>query len=365
MRNYIVLENGEVFEGEAIGSKKEVIFNIVVNSNNLGYTETLTDPAFFGEGIVFKNPLIGNTKVNLNECESQKIYASCAIFNTLANFEESTIESAIESENSDTNPTIITIQEFLEKFNIPAITEVDTKNLCKTIKKSGSMKACITSDLFDLEKIIDKIKSTDVDIDYEKISTSQVKSYGKTKAKQIAILDLGVKDSIINAFLKRDIGVNIFPVSAPVELILATRPNGIVLPNGPGNPNDFKYTDTIRKMCKTSIPILGIGLGNNLLALVHDFNVRKLAYPKIGSNYTTKNLFTESVYVVSQNTKYEIDERTLLSNIAESVFVDTADNTIMGLKYIDKKILGVTFNPEGAPGSQDAEFVFDEFINLM
>ena len=247
MKSYIVLENGKIFEGVRIGSKRNSIFNIVINTGITGYTEILTDPAMYGEGIVFSACQIGNNKVNLEECESQGIYASCAIFNSIANFNDIPVPNN-DDEQSMAFSNIITIQEFLKRFDVPGITEVDVKSLIKEIKTSNIVKAAICDDVKDIEQIKKEIADFKVSNTCTKISTDNIRSFGRTKAKQVAIIDTGVKDSIINEFLKRDVGVTVYPLKTQAEFLLATRPNGIVIPNGPGDPNELRDLELLNKI---------------------------------------------------------------------------------------------------------------------
>ncbi len=363
MKSYIVLENGKIFEGNRIGSKKNSIFNIVINTGVTGYTETLTDPAFFGEGIVFSASEVGNNKVNMEECESQGIYASCAIFNSIANFSDISIPNSSDEESAFSH--IMTIQEFLKRFDVPGITEVDVKALIKEIKINKITKAAICDKVDDIDQIKKEISNYTINNTCSRISIDNVKSYGRTKAKQVAIVDLGIKDSIINEFLKRDVGVTIYPAKIGAEFLLATRPNGIVLPNGPGNPNEFEYTELISKINKTQLPILAIGMGSLLLAIQNNITVKRLDIPKIGQNFTVKDLSNNRLSIVSQNNKYAIVESTLMSSTVEATFIDMYSNDIMGLNYANKNIISVFFNPEGSPGPKDSNYIFDDFVKLL
>ena len=364
MKSYIVLENGKIFEGVRIGSKRNSIFNIVINTGITGYTEILTDPAMYGEGIVFSACQIGNNKVNLEECESQGIYASCAIFNSIANFNDIPVPNN-DDEQSMAFSNIITIQEFLKRFDVPGITEVDVKSLIKEIKTSNIVKAAICDDVKDIEQIKKEIADFKVSNTCTKISTDNIRSFGRTKAKQVAIIDTGVKDSIINEFLKRDVGVTVYPLKTQAEFLLATRPNGIVIPNGPGDPNELRDLELLNKINKTTLPILAIGLGSLLIAIQNNITVKKLDVVKIGQNYTVKDLSNNTLSVVSQNNKYGIVETTLMSSTVEATFIDLYNNDIMGLNYAGKNILSVFFNPEGCPGPKDANYIFDEFCKML
>ncbi len=362
MKSFLVLENGKVFEGIRIGSNKDKIFNIVVNTGNTGYTEILTDPSLYGEGVVFTSNQVGNNKVNLEECESQGIYCTAAIFNSIADYNDIYVDS---SDKNNVFASIMTIQEFLKRFDVPALTEIDVKAVVKEIKNSNVIKAAICTEVGDLEKTIEQIKSFNVSNTCSKISTETIKSYGRTKAKQVAIIDLGVKDSIVNEFLRRDIGVTIYPIKTQIELILATRPNGIVLPNGSGNPNEFEYMDVINKVNKTNLPILAIGMGSLLLALSNNLKVDRMSMSKIGQNYTVKDISKNKIVIVSQNNKYRIDPNSVMQTVESPSFIDCYDNSIMGIDYSDKKIISVLFNPEGSPGPKDSNYIFDDFIKMF
>ena len=258
----------------------------------------------------------------------------------------------------------MTIQEFLKKFDVPALTEVDVKGVVNEIKNSNIVKAGIFTSIDNLDDIVLQIQQFEVNNSSTKITSTKIKSYGRTKAKQVAIIDLGVKDSIINEFLKRDIGVTVYPIDTQMELILATRPNGIVLPNGPGNPNTFEHMDVINKINKTNLPILTIGLGTLLFANANNIIVEKIL-SKIGQNYKVLDIINNKQITIAQNTKYRIVESSIMQTVESASFVDLKDKSIMGIDYSDKKIISVLFNPEGAPGPYDANYIFDEFVKMF
>lgn len=354
MKGYLVLENGEVFEGERFGAFKNTICELVFNTATTGYTEIFTDPSYAGQGIVMASPLIGNYGVLSEDTESERIWAKAIIVHEFAKYENNF-------------KTIKNLDSFLKENNVPGLTGIDTRKLVKTLREFGTMRCAIVSDINGFEEELkERIKKYSIGNISEIVSSEKAVNYGSTKPKQIALLDLGTKDSIINELLKRDVGVTVYPVSTSYEQILARRPDGIIISNGPGNPKDCEsQIETIKKLYKTDIPILGIGLGHELIAISAGFKTSKLKYGHRGTNYPVKNLNTNKIYITSQNVGYYVDKQSINPEIARVSYTDLVDNTVQGLEYVDKKIFTVGFNPEGNPGPVDTEYIFDDFIKIV
>lgn len=351
MKGYLVLENGEVFEGERFGAFKNTICEVVYNTSMTGYTEIFTDPSYAGQAIVMTYPLIGNYGVAQEDLESTRIWAKAIIVHELAKYEN----NFKVTKNLDS---------FLKENGVPGLTGIDTRRLAKILKDQGTMRGAIVSDIIGFEEELkEQIKKYTTGNLAQVVTSGSAVNYGSTKPKQVALLDLGSKDNIINSLLKRGVGVTVYPATTPYEQILARRPDGIVITNGPGNPRNCEnQIKTIKKLYKTNIPILGIGLGHELIAISVGFKTSKLKSGHRGTNYPVRDLTSGKIYITSQNNGYHVDRYSVNREVAEITFEDLTDGIIQGLKYKNKNVFTVGFSPEACPGPEEANFVFDEFI---
>lgn len=353
MKGYLVLENGEVFEGERFGTNKNTVCEVVFNTSMAGYIETFTDPSYAGQGIVMTYPLIGNYGVIPEDEESDRIWAKAVFIHDLAQY-----ESNFRSTK--------TLDGFLKEMGVPGLTGINTRKLTKILRDYGTMRGALVSDISQLEELIEHIKKYKVENVVEKVTSSKAITYGSTKPKQIALLDLGVKHNIINSLLKRGVGVTVYPADTSYEQILARRPDGIMLSNGPGNPEDCKEEiETIKRLYKSNIPILGICLGHQLMALATGAKTGKLKYGHRGANHPVKDLDTNHVYITSQNHGYYVLEESIDPDIAEISHINLNDGTVEGIRYKNKQIFTVQFHPEACPGPEDTGYIFDEFIRIV
>ena len=353
MKGYLILEDGNIYEGERIGLTTDKIFYVNINTSTRGLSEIITSPVAFGQGIVFTSPIMSGFDVDLAECQSKSICVSSVFFNEkLATYDSETDNQRM-------------LEDVLTEFKIPGLVNVDTRAIQKNLEKSGIQKGMITSNIDLIDEKISKIKNFEIKNFAKKVSTPKITYFGRTKPKQVAVLDLGVKDDIINNILSRNMGVVIYPSDVAPEIILATRPNGIIISNGPGDPYDFSYTDTIQKICKTNIPVLAIGLGANLVALDQGMNLKPYTRSHNGTNFPIQNTKTGKIYNSSQNVTHYIDNESI--NFAEQdiIFTNLLDNTAAGIKYIGKNIIGISFNPEANPGNSEIEILFDVFASMI
>ena len=350
MVGYLVLENGEIFEGERIGTTVDTACEVVFNTGMVGYLETFTDPSYSGQGIVMTYPLIGNYGVILEDFESEKIWAKAVFIHEMAEF-----DSNFRKKDS--------LNKFLRDYKVTGLTNINTRKLTRMLRDSGTMNGYVTSNLDNMESIMKKIKEYKVGDVVKDATTKQFLSYGKNYKKQIVLMDYGFKHNIVNSFLKRDVGVTVCPSTTPVDRILALNPDGILLSNGPGNPEDCtEEIKILKELYKTNLPILGICLGHQLMALANGFETKKLKYGHRGPNHPVKDLEKDRVYITSQNHGYYVVGESIDTNIAEVSHVNLNDGTVEGIRYKNKKIMTVQFHPEACPGPEDTGIIFDEFI---
>lgn len=391
MKAFLILEDGTVFEGTHIGADKEIISEIVFNTSMAGYLEVLTDPSYAGQAVCMTYPLIGNYGVCEEDMESRKAWPDGFIVREL-----SRLASNFRSD--------ITIQEFLEKQDIPGIAGIDTRALTKILREKGTMNGMITTnEAFDLNEILPKLKEYITGKVVEKVTCSEkyvlqgVKSLeengplsgsarfvekeylaGKREmrpsmvrklnglGKRVALLDLGAKDNIAHSLVQRGCEVTVYPAKTTAEEIIADAPDGIMLSNGPGDPKECAgIIAEIRKLYETDIPIFAICLGHQLMALATGADTFKMKYGHRGGNHPVKDLETGRVYISSQNHGYVVDMDKLDPKIAVPAFINVNDGTNEGLKYTGKNIFTVQYHPEACPGPQDSSYLFDRFIKMM
>lgn len=352
MVGYLVLENGLVFSGRRIGYKKDAIFEVVFNTAMSGYMETLTDPSYVGQGIVFTYPLIGNYGVMRSDTESKKIWVEGVIVHELADY-----SSNFRKESN--------LNDFLIEHKIPGLEGVNTRTLTKILRDAGVMRGKITSNINNVKSIIKEIKNYQPKDPVSQVTCKKPTKLGNGKYN-IALYDFGVKGNIVKSLLKRNTRITLFPAATTSQEILSIKPDGILLSNGPGDPKDNKIAiKTIKELYQTHIPILGICLGHQLLALATGANTKKLKYGHRGPNHPVKNSEKDRVFITSQNHGYYIDEDTLDSKVASVTYRNVNDKTIEGLKYKHKKIVTVQFHPEACAGPQDTAYLFDDFITTI
>ena len=353
MKAFLILEDGHVFTGRSIGSTREAVSEIVFNTSMTGYLEVLTDPSYAGQAVVMTYPLIGNYGICYEDMESKRPWPDGYIVREL-----SRMPSNFRSQG--------TIQEFLEKNEIPGICGIDTRALTQLLREKGTMNGMITRrEDFDLEEILPKLKAyspTGVVM----ATTCKEREVLPGDGYKVALLDLGAKKNIGDSLHKRGCEVTIYPADTKAEDILAANPDGIMLSNGPGDPKECTtIIEEIRKLYESDVPIFAICLGHQLMALATGGDTHKMKYGHRGGNHPVKDLATGRVYISSQNHGYMVLEDSLNRDIAEVSFINVNDGTLEGVHYLGKNVMTVQFHPEACPGPNDSEFLFEEFINMM
>lgn len=352
MKAFLILEDGTVFTGTSIGSKRDMISEIVFNTSMTGYLEVLTDPSYAGQAVVMTYPLIGNYGIT-PDMESEKAWPDGYIVREL-----SRMPSNFRCEG--------TIQDFLEKQDIPGIAGIDTRALTRILREKGTMNGMITTDQgWDLEEILPRLKSYRVG-DVVSKATCREKEVLPGDGKKVALLDLGAKKNIARSLNERGCEVSIYPAHTTAAEIISTNPDGIMLSNGPGDPAEcVSIIEEIKKLYDTNIPIFAICLGHQLMALATGASTHKLKYGHRGGNHPVKDLKTGRVYISSQNHGYVVDTENMDADVAVPAFVNVNDGTNEGLEYVGKRIFTVQFHPEACPGPQDSGYLFDRFMNMM
>ena len=259
-----------------------------------------------------------------------------------------------------------TIQDFLEKNDIPGVAGIDTRALTKILREKGTMNGMITTnENYNLDEIIPKLKAYTTGNVVDKVTCTEKKVL-KGQGKRVALMDFGAKNNIAKSLNERGCEVTIYPAHTTAEEILGDNPDGIMLSNGPGDPKEcVDIIKEIKKLYDSNVPIFAICLGHQLMALATGADTHKMKYGHRGGNHPVKDLATGRVYISSQNHGYVVDTDKLDPNVAEPAFINVNDGTNEGLKYVNKNIFTVQFHPEACPGPQDSAYLFDRFINMM
>ncbi len=353
MKAYLILEDGSVFEGESIGAVKEVVSEFVFNTSMTGYLEVLTDPSYAGQSVVMTYPLIGNYGVCLEDQESKRPFVEGFIVNELSRL------GSNFRKNMD-------LEDYLKMHDIPGIQGIDTRHLTKIIRNKGCMNGMITTKQYDnLDEVMDRIHSFKVTGVVEKTTCDQVYTVGNG-SKKVALMDYGAKANIAKCLAKRDCTVTVYPASTPAKELLDQDYDGIMLSNGPGDPEEnVEIIEQLKILAKSNKPIFAICLGHQLMALAHGFETEKMKYGHHGANHPVKNLDTGRVYISTQNHNYVIKEDSIDPKVARPWFINVNDGTIEGVEYLNENIKTVQFHPEACAGPLDTDALFDEFMNMM
>ncbi len=352
MKAFLILEDGTVFQGTGIGSERDVISEIVFNTSMTGYLEVLTDPSYAGQAVVMTYPLIGNYGIT-PDMESERPWPDGYIVREL-----SRMPSNFRCEG--------TIQDFLEKYDIPGIAGIDTRALTKILREKGTMNGMITRrEDYDIEEILPRLKSYKTGKVVDKV-TCKEKYVLPGDGYKVALLDVGAKRNIARSLNERGCEVTVYPARTTAAEILEAKPDGIMLSNGPGDPKECDtIIDEVRKLYESDVPIFAICLGHQLMALATGADTHKLKYGHRGGNHPVKDLRTGRVYISSQNHGYVVDTEHLDPAVAVPAFVNVNDGTNEGLAYTGKNIYTVQFHPEACPGPQDSAYLFDVFLDMM
>ena len=366
----LVLENRSIFKGIGLGYQGNATGEICFNTSLTGYQEIISDPSYAGQIINFTFPHIGNVGTNNEDLESNKIWTRGVIFNS-----EITSPSNYRS--------LKNLDEWLKKNKIVGITGLDTRSLTNFIRDKGAPKGTISNNKkgsFNIKKLINisikwpglngldlaKDVTTNKTYTWKGLKTwEKGKGFKKNKKKSLRIvaIDYGIKKNILRYFSNYDCEVKVVSCKQTAEKILKLKPNGIFLSNGPGDPAATgKYAiETVQKLINSNLPVFGICLGHQILALALNGKTKKMKLGHRGANHPVKNLNNKKVEITSQNHGFEVVKESLSKNIQithKSLF----DNSIEGIKLKNKPVFSVQYHPESNPGPQDSHYLFKDFI---
>jgi carbamoyl-phosphate synthase small subunit len=355
---WLLLEDGTLFKGKSFGAKGTSGGEICFNTGMTGYQEVFTDPSYYGQVLIMNNAYIGNYGVKKDDVESKSVKIK-----------------ALVCKNITERYSRMTADESLEKYllenNIVAIYDVDTRALVQHIRSKGAMNGIVTTELLDeaaLKRELENVPDMQgLDLSSE-VSTSEPYTVGDENARyRIAVLDFGVKRSMLHFLSSKDAYLKVFPARTDFKTIMEFKPDGIFVSNGPGDPASMDYAvETVKEILKEEKPMFGICLGHQLLARANDVPTFKMHHGHRGLNHPVKNLLTGRSEITTQNHGFGVDvEAAHSSESIEVTHVNLNDGSIEGIRVKNKPAFSVQYHPESTPGSHDSRYLFDDFIQLI
>jgi carbamoyl-phosphate synthase small subunit len=351
----VLLEDGTIFYGKSVGIEGTSTGEICFNTGMTGYQEIFTDPSYFGQLMVATNAHIGNYGVNDDEVESDGIKIAGLI---CRNF--SFTHSRVDSDGN--------LKDWFIKHNVVAISDVDTRALVAYIRDHGAMNAIISTDIENIDALkrqLAEVPSMEGLELASKVSTKEPYFVGDKNAEiKISALDIGIKKNILRNFVKRGAYIKVFPYNSSFEDLVSFSPDGYFISNGPGDPEPLIDAQLLAKeIIKRDLPLFGICLGHQIIALANGISTYKMHNGHRGINHPVKNLLTGKGEITSQNHGFAIHRgETEANEDVEITHVHLNDHTVAGIRMKHKNVFSVQYHPEASPGPHDAEYLFDQFI---
>jgi carbamoyl-phosphate synthase small subunit len=361
MNAILALEDGSVFEGRSFGAPGERSGEVIFNTSMTGYQEILTDPSYRGQIMTMTYPLIGNYGICVADHESVRPHVEGFVVK----------EYCRDHSNWRAGKSL---GGFLKENGIIGIEGVDTRALTRHIRSSGVMKGTITTGDVDRDRLVGKAGRspglTARDLVNEVTCAEEYVWNGLDRKREfdLAVLDCGVKHNILRITGSLDCNVRVFPAGTAAERILACDPHGLLLSNGPGDPEGVPYVvDTVKEIISRSpeLPVMGICLGHQILGLAFGGRTYKLKFGHRGGNQPVRDLTTGKVAITSQNHGFCVDERSLPEDEIEVTHMNLNDHTVEGIRHRTRPIFSVQYHPEAAPGPHDADYLFKRFMDMM
>lgn len=354
----IILEDGTMFHGKAIGKPGTSFGEVCFNTGATGYQEIFTDPSYFGQIMVTTNAHIGNYGATNLDMESDSVkIAGLVCKNFSFNYSRPVAEESLE--------------KFFDKHQTFVVCDVDTRALVSYIRDNGAMNAVISTDVDNIENLKQQLVQQPSMVGLElasRVSTKSPYYYGNENAKyKIAALDIGIKRNILNNLVLRDAYVKVFPFDATYDEMKAFNPDGYFISNGPGDPEPLKEAQKLAKnIIEENKPLFGICLGHQVIALANGISTYKMHNGHRGINHPVKNLLTGKGEITSQNHGFAVN-RTETENHpdVQITHVHLNDDTVAGMRLKSKKCFSVQYHPEASPGPHDSTYLFDDFIAML
>ena len=354
----LLLADGTAFYGKSVGYEGTAFGEVCFNTGMTGYQEIFTDPSYFGQIMVTTNAHIGNYGITSSEDESDGLKIAGLV---CRNFSYTASRAGMES----------TLKDFFDTNHLVAITDVDTRALVSYIRDNGTMNAVISTETTDLEVLkarlndVPNMKGLEL---ASRVSVTEPYFFGNPDAKyKVAALDFGIKRNILRNLAARDIYIKVFPYNTPLEELKAWQPDGYFLSNGPGDPEPLtEAIALVKQMIAEDLPLFGICLGHQIIALANGISTYKMHNGHRGINHPVKNLLTGKDEITSQNHGFAVNRAEAEANAnVEITHTHLNDNTVMGLRIKGKRCFSVQYHPEAAPGPNDATYLFDQFVEMI
>lgn len=355
---YLVLQDGSVYQGKAVGKIGTTTGEICFNTGMTGYQEIYTDPSYTGQIIINTTSHIGNYGTFVNDVESSSIK-----FNGLVCKTFSDTFSRLDGTES--------LEDYFQKGGVVGISDVDTREIVRHIRSKGAMNAIISSDVTDvakLKKLVSEVPSMDGLELASTVSTDKSYTLGESNSSfKVAVLDLGCKTGILDNFVERNCVVKVFPAKTSFEEMNKWNPDGFFISNGPGDPAATDYAvETAKQILASGIPTFGICLGHQIISLASGLTTFKMHHGHRGLNHPVKNLETGKSEITSQNHGFAVSMKDVEAHAdIELTHVNLNDNTVEGIKLKGKPVFSVQHHPESNPGPHDSRYLFDQFIGIL
>ena len=361
MKGIIYLEDGTIYKGKGFGYEGTRVGELVFNTAMTGYQKTLTDPSYKEQIITMTYPLIGNYGINETDYESEQIHAFGLIAKDVC-FKPSNWKS------------VMNIDQWLKEQKVPGVYEVDTREITRKLRNEGNQKCVISTENLSLDAL--KKICADGVLAADQMKNAGVKEVVKWERPEnkynVAVLDFGVKKSILDDLYKRGCNLTIYPYGTKARVILAEKPDGVFLTNGPGDPEAAQEAVIITEKLITNsdygpnqMPIFGICMGHQIIALACGGSTYKLKYGHRGCNHGVFDKNTGRSYITSQNHGYAVRPESIILKGLEVSHLNLNDGTVEGMEHLRKPVFSVQFHPESSPGPNDTGYLFDKFIDLM
>ncbi|KGA97756.1 carbamoyl phosphate synthase small subunit [Alkalihalobacillus alcalophilus ATCC 27647 = CGMCC 1.3604] len=348
----LVLENGEVFKGYGFGADVQMSGEVVFNTGMTGYQEILSDPSYCGQIVTLTYPLIGNYGINRDDFES----ITPAIHGLIVK------EIELEPSHWRSEESLHTL---LEAKGIPGLAGIDTRKLTRLIREHGTLKGRICASDVDVAAVVEMLKASEWMKNQVELVSTKDPYHVPGKGKRVVLVDFGMKHGILHGLIERQCDVIVVPYKTTAEEIIRLGADGVLLSNGPGNPEDVPEAIEMIKGILGKVPIFGICLGHQLLALACGATTSRLRFGHRGSNHPVRELATGKIDITAQNHGYTVDAESLEATELELTHVAVNDGTVEGVQHKVYPAFSVQYHPEASPGPDDANHLFDSFMKLI
>lgn len=353
MKRLLILEDGSVYEGIGFGGDEFKIGELIFQTGMCGYQETISDMSYYGQIVMMTYPAIGNVGINRDDFESMNPQLFGFVCKEYCDF-------------PNNFRTEMTLNEYLELKGIPGISDIDTREITRKIRDNGVMKAIMADADADVEALVAQLKGAkDVTDGVKFVSNEKAYTIPNRGGKKVVMLDLGAKYGLIRELSQRGCDIVSMPYDAKVEDILAVKPDGVVISNGPGVPAYIPETVATVKELAKDVAVFGIGLGELVVAEAFGGKVAEMKFGHHGNSTPIVNIEAGKVEFTAQNHRFDVEEASLEGTGLVVTHRALNDKSVEGFKHETLPVMGVAFNPEAAPGADDTKYVFDQFIAMM